>query len=75
MYVVAAAVGALGGWLGLAVSYEASIHHGLRLASGATIVATTTAIFVLTALGRWAWRGLRPLPRTTAQPPPAAVLP
>lgn len=75
MYVVAAVVGALGGWLGLAVSYEASIHHGLRLASGATIVLTTTAIFVLTALGRGAGRGLRPLPRTTAQPPAGAVAP
>lgn len=75
MYVVAAVVGALGGWLGLAVSYEASIHHGLRLASGATIVLTTTAIFVLTALGRGAWRGLRPPPRTTAQPPAGAVAP
>ena len=31
---MAAVLGALGGWLGLAVSYEASVHHGLRLAVG-----------------------------------------
>jgi manganese/iron transport system permease protein len=35
---IAAVLGALAGWTGLAVSYDASIHHGLRLASGATIV-------------------------------------
>jgi manganese/iron transport system permease protein len=52
MYVVAAAVGALGAWLGLAASYEASIHHGLRLASGATIVLATTTLFLATLAGR-----------------------
>jgi manganese/iron transport system permease protein len=35
---VAAALGALAGWAGLAISYDASIHHGLRLASGGTVV-------------------------------------
>ena len=52
MYLVGAAVGALGGWLGLAISYEASIHHGLRLASGATVVLATTALFLLAVAGR-----------------------
>lgn len=52
MYVVSAAVGALGGWIGLAVSYEASLHHGLRLASGATVVLATTALFLLAVTGR-----------------------
>ena len=50
MMVVAAAIGAIGGWLGLVVSYEASVHHGWRLASGATIVLALTALF-LVALG------------------------
>ncbi|GLY79582.1 metal ABC transporter permease [Actinoallomurus iriomotensis] len=40
---IAAAIGALGGWAGLAVSYDASVHHGLRLASGATVVLVLVA--------------------------------
>ena len=56
MYVIAAAVGALAGWLGLAVSYEASLHHGLRLASGATVVLASTFLFIATLAARWAWR-------------------
>jgi manganese/iron transport system permease protein len=52
MMVVAAALGAAGGWLGLVVSYEGSIHHGWRLASGATIVLVLTAGFLLVASGR-----------------------
>jgi manganese/iron transport system permease protein len=51
MMVVAAGLGAVGGWLGLVVSYEASIHHGWRLASGATIVLVLTAGFVVVAAG------------------------
>jgi manganese/iron transport system permease protein len=35
---VAAALGAVAGWAGLAISYDASVHHGLRLASGGTVV-------------------------------------
>jgi manganese/iron transport system permease protein len=35
---VAAALGALAGWAGLALSYDASVRYGLRLASGGTIV-------------------------------------
>jgi manganese/iron transport system permease protein len=52
MMIVAAALGAVGGWLGLVVSYEGSIHHGWRLASGATIVLVLTAGFLLVAAGR-----------------------
>jgi manganese/iron transport system permease protein len=52
MMVVAAGLGAVGGWLGLVVSYEGSIHHGWRLASGATIVLVLTAGFVVVAAGR-----------------------
>ena len=52
MMMVAAALGAIGGWLGLVVSYEGSIHHGWRLASGATIVLVLTVGFLLVAAGR-----------------------
>lgn len=47
--VLACALGALGGWLGLAVSYEVSVDHGVRLASGATIVVVLVAMFALAA--------------------------
>lgn len=49
IFAVAAGVGALGGWLGLAASYEASVDHGLRLASGATVVLALVALYVLAA--------------------------
>jgi len=47
--VLAAAIGALGGWLGLAASYQASIEHGLRLASGATVVLALVALYGVAA--------------------------
>ena len=47
--VLACALGALGGWLGLAVSYEVSVDHGVRLASGATIVVVLVVLFALAA--------------------------
>jgi manganese/iron transport system permease protein len=43
-------VGMLGGWLGLALSYEVSINHGVRLASAATVVLVLVACYLL-ALG------------------------
>lgn len=56
MYAIAAVAGALAAWIGLAISYEASIDHGLRLASGATIVLVLAVGFLATlgirALGR-----------------------
>jgi manganese/iron transport system permease protein len=39
--------GCLAGWLGLAASYEASVHHGLRLASGATVVLALVALYAV----------------------------
>ncbi|MGI5207694.1 metal ABC transporter permease [Spirillospora sp. CA-108201] len=42
---VAAVLGALAGWAGLAISYDASIHHGLRLASGGTVVLVLIACY------------------------------
>ena len=50
MMVIAAAIGVLSGWVGLVVSYRASVDHDLRLASGATIVLVMTVVFVV-ALG------------------------
>jgi manganese/iron transport system permease protein len=44
---IAAVVGMLGGWLGLAASYEASINHGVRLASAATVVLALVALYLL----------------------------
>lgn len=52
MMVGAAALTALCGWLGLAASYEASVRHNLRLASGALVVVAITAGFLLLAAAR-----------------------
>jgi manganese/iron transport system permease protein len=57
---LACLLGALGGWLGLAASYEVSVGHGVRLASGATIVVVLVALFGLAAAVaplRRGWRG------------------
>jgi manganese/iron transport system permease protein len=44
---VSVLVGALGGYLGLAASYQASVYYGLRLASGATVVLALVALYVV----------------------------
>ena len=49
MTALACLLGAAGGWLGLAVSYEVSVDHGLRLAAGATIVVVLVVLFLLAA--------------------------
>jgi manganese/iron transport system permease protein len=43
---------ALGGYLGLAVSYRASVTYGLRLAGGATVVLTLVALYLIVLLAR-----------------------
>ncbi len=43
---LAAGLGAFGGWAGLAISYDASIHHGLRLASGGTVVLVLVSLYL-----------------------------
>lgn len=55
---VAALVGAVAGWAGLTISYDASVHHGLRLASGGTIVLVLIGLY-LGALGAGRLRTLR----------------
>ena len=47
MLVVSCAISVVCGFIGLVVSYDASVNHGVRLASGATIVLTLTAAFAL----------------------------
>jgi manganese/iron transport system permease protein len=49
MLVASVVVGVVGGWFGLALSYDVSIHHDVRLATGPTIVVVLTAIFVVVA--------------------------
>src|SRR6266540_3171554 len=43
MTAVSCGLGAVGGWLGLAISYDVSLERGVRLASGATIVVVLVA--------------------------------
>lgn len=59
--VLAAVIGAVGGWLGLVASWSASIYGGLRLGSGATVVVAIVAIYLVvlgvTLVGRRLLRG------------------
>jgi manganese/iron transport system permease protein len=43
--VAAIVVAALAGWLGLVASWQASVNHGLRLASGATVVLVLVLLY------------------------------
>jgi manganese/iron transport system permease protein len=49
MTALACLLGAAGGWLGLATSFEVSVDHDLRLAAGATIVVVLVGVFLLAA--------------------------
>jgi len=62
---LAGLIGVLGGWLGLAISYEASIHHGVRLASGGTVVLVLVLFYLVAAAVGTARRTLstRGIPR------------
>jgi manganese/iron transport system permease protein len=74
---LAAAIGAFAGWIGLAASYEASINHGLRLASGGTVVLVLIACYLL-ALAASAGRQRLTRGRTAGHDPdgaPAAQAP
>jgi manganese/iron transport system permease protein len=71
MMVIAAAIGVLSGWVGLVVSYRASVDHDLRLASGATIVLVMTVVFVVALAARKALDLLRARrPESGAEPGP-----
>ncbi|MEU6750020.1 metal ABC transporter permease [Spirillospora sp. NPDC046719] len=56
---IAALLGALAGWAGLSISYDASLHHGLRLASGGTVVLVLIACYLVALAAGTAWRRLR----------------
>ena len=47
MAAVATVLGALGGYVGLAVSYDVSLRRDLRLASGATVVVVLVGFFLV----------------------------
>lgn len=55
MVVLSMVIGVVGGWLGLLVSYHASVDYGVRLASGPTVVLAMVACYVA-ALGAAAAR-------------------
>ena len=65
---LAAAFGALAGWAGLAISYEASLHHGLRLASGGTVVLVLVACYAAAITARPVLGAVRHVPG-----PPALI--
>jgi manganese/iron transport system permease protein len=65
MLVVSVVVAALAGWLGLVVSFDASVHHDVRLAAGPTIVVVLTAAFVVVAVAQ-------AIRRAATRPRPAA---
>jgi len=80
--VVAAALGMASGWLGLLVSYQVSVDHGIRLATGATVVLVLVAAYLL-ALAVSLVRSVRLRRRHTASadeatatvaPPPVAEI-
>jgi manganese/iron transport system permease protein len=64
---MAVAAGGAAGWLGLATSYEASVYHGLRLASGATVVLALVALYALAFAAAAIRRRLRPARLAAAQ--------
>lgn len=64
--VLAAVFGALGGWLGLAASFEASVGYGVRLASGATVVLALVGIYLAALV---AGRGLPSVRAVTRRRP------
>ena len=50
MMLLSCMIGATGGWLGLVISYDASIHYDVRLAAGATTVVVLTVVFAAVAV-------------------------
>jgi manganese/iron transport system permease protein len=47
VFLLSVGFGCLARWFGLAASYEASVNHGHRLASGATVVLVLVAFYVV----------------------------
>lgn len=72
--VVAVAFSAVCGWLGLVLSFELSVDHGLDLASGATVVVVMTTGFLLAVLAG-AGRRLLDRRRAAAAAAPPSIVP
>jgi len=53
MVAVSVAVAVVCGYVGLAASYEASLNHGVRLGSGATVVLALTVAFAVARVAPW----------------------
>lgn len=70
--VIAACIGMAGGWLGLLISWNASIYAGVRLGSGATVVAVIVAIYAILLAATALVRRLRRR-QVPEQPPAPAV--
>lgn len=72
MLLVAGGLGALAGWVGLAISYRASVDHGWRLGAGATIVVVLAVAFLAClALGPLVRRARARGARTVREAAPA----
>jgi manganese/iron transport system permease protein len=56
MFALAAAFGALAGWIGLAASWTASVDYGVRLAAAGTVVLALVGIYLLAVAGTAARR-------------------
>lgn len=50
---IAVALASLLGWIGLGASFEASVHHGVRLAAGATVVVAFSLGFCVIGAVTW----------------------
>jgi manganese/iron transport system permease protein len=59
---LAALLGAVAGWAGLAISFDASVRHGLRLASGGTVVLVLVALYLGALAAGSALRAVRRAP-------------
>ena len=60
MIAIACGTSAVGGGLGLAFSYDASVNHGRRVAAGPAIAVGLTLMFLVVAAAKQAWRYIRP---------------
>lgn len=72
MIAISVGIGVVAGWVGLVISYRASVDHDLRLASGATIVVVITVMFGVALGARKVWDVVRSRRPAISDEPPAA---
>jgi manganese/iron transport system permease protein len=70
MLLTSVLVASAAGWLGLVVSFDASVHQDVRLATGPTIVVVLTSLFVVVS-GTQALRARMSRGRVAHEPSPA----